>query len=213
MILNRKLPCLGAALLAVPILVACGSGGTSPGPSSSSSSSSGGGGGPTSVSASAKAEGGTPASGSDVIAVWSVSSGSPDYLYVFGRGKLTGDSAAIDITTSPPAEALNNGLGIALLIVVPPGTTVPDGKLTSEQSKALETKATSISARHAIIYRGTQAQVTRGGWETTFPQGYACGECVPHAEDAGPFDGFKTTDCAGIRLQPMAPEPDICNWT
>lgn len=166
------------------------------------------------MSASAKAEGGGTSSGSDVVAVWSVSSGSPDYLFVFGRGKVAGDSVTLDITTSPPAEALNQGkLGIAVLVAVPAGTTIPDGKLTKEQSKELETKATLISARHAIVYRAVQEQVTGGGWEVSFPQGYACGECVPHAEDAGPFDSFKTTDCNGIRLQPMSSDPDVCNWT
>ena len=213
--MNRKVSSLGVTLVAASIVVACGSGGTGPGPSSSSSSSSssGGGGGPTSVSASAKAEGGTPASGSDVIAVWSVSTGSPDYLFVFGRGKVNGDSVTLDITTSPPAEALNKSLGIAVLIVVPPGTSLPDGKLSPDQAEALENVASSISARHAIIYRADQAQVTRAGWENAFPQGYACGECVPHPEDAGPFDSFKTTDCSAIRLQPMSSKTDICNWT
>lgn len=209
---RRAFSLLGPALLVAPILFACGSGGTGPAPSSSSSS--GGGGGPTSVSASGKAEANAAPSGSDVVAVWSVSSGSPDYLFVFGRGKVNGDTVTLDITSSPPAEALNKGgLGIAVLITVPPGTSVPDGKLSSEQSKALEGQASGISARHAIIYRADQAQVTRGGWETAFPQGYACGECVPHPEDAGPFDSFKTTDCSAIRLQSMASNPDICNWT
>lgn len=54
-----------------------------------------------------------------LYAIWSVSSGSPDYSYAFGVGNINATSKTFTLTFSapPPAQALNsNELGIAYLI-------------------------------------------------------------------------------------------------
>lgn len=176
----------------------------------STSLTSGGGGTATTVTASGTAESPAPSPHSEIVAVWTVSSGSPDYVYVFGRGTISGNRITMNITSAPPAEALNAGnLGVGVVVALERGQSVPDGRLSNDQAKAL--KAAAISPDHAIIYRAdASAPVVKNGWDTSFPQGYACGAC----EDAdATFDTFKPSDCSAIRIVPASSKPKLCNWT
>src|SRR5262245_1503255 len=68
-----------------------------------------------------------PAMGGVEVA-WSVSSGSPDYLYVFGSGPTSGNTFSLSLDKAPPAEALNSyGIGVGIVFLFPTATTVPEG--------------------------------------------------------------------------------------
>jgi hypothetical protein len=182
-------------------IVACG-GGTS---STTTSGGTSGGGG--SFSGSAQTDSPAPPSGSKVVVVWSVSSGSPDYSYAFGSGSVNGAGASFSFASNPPSDALNAGkLGVGLLAVVDSSIGLPEGKLGDT---ALD-NVLALSADYAIIFRASTDTVRKDGWDSAFPQGYACGKCVP--SDAG-FDSFVAVDCSQIRLVPASSKPRVCNWT
>lgn len=180
------------------------SGGSSSGAASSSGTSSGG---PGAFQFTAKHEGDAPPNGTKVVVLWSVFSGSPDYLHSFGGGQTTGTDVFVTLGGPPPAEALNGGkLGIGLVATLNEGADVPEGKLTGNWEDVVR----AITPMHAVIYRNASEQVTSKGWDTAFPQGYACGKCIE--ADTG-FDTFEVDDCANLKLVPMSQNPRFCNFT
>src|SRR5690349_12176185 len=67
-------------------------------------------GGPFTATGTVVATGGAtvPATG-HVMAMWTVSSGSPDYIYKFGDGTATGATHTLSFPSLPPTAALNLG--------------------------------------------------------------------------------------------------------
>lgn len=146
--------------------------------------------------------------GSKVVVLWSVSSGSPDYLYAFGSGTLNGSQVSISFPSSPPEEALNGGvLGIGLLAVI--DGDLPEGRVQDFD----ESKVRALSAHHAVVYRANASgSLLETGWDASFPVGFACGRCVPKEPDSeSPFDSFAVEDCSKIELEPAGAR--VCNWT
>jgi hypothetical protein len=191
------------SLALAAVLVACGG-------ADDSASTGGGGAGGGVFSATMADETSTPANGSKVVVIWSVSSGSPDYAYSFGQGGQNGGQVSIAFPSVPPPEALNReNLGVGLIALVDANLDIPAGKLSGKiDARAIR----AISADHAIIYRGKNEPYTRGGWDASFPSGFACGKCVPKPADATtPFDSFVIEDCAKVVLKPAGSR--ICNWT
>ena len=146
--------------------------------------------------------------------IWEVSSGSADYAYKFGEGTVTNDRYSITLSGDPPAEAINSfGLGIAVVVVLAPGVTLPDGKLAPT---VLSTDIVGISARNSVIWRAETMNLPESGpppdwWPLGFPQGLACGACTPRP-DGGSFDGFAPTTCDQMQINLVVPE-NVCNWT
>src|SRR5688500_12558030 len=158
--------------------VTSSSGGSSSGATSSSGGSSGGSsgsGGSNQLQFNAKQDGAAPPNGTKVVVLWSVFSGSPDYLYSYGTGQTTGVDVFVTLGGPPPAEALNGAkLGIGLVATLNDGADLPDGKVINDW----ETVVRAITPMHAVIYRTATAQLTSKGWDLAFPQGYACGKCI-----------------------------------
>jgi hypothetical protein len=191
-----------ASLLVGATVVACsgGSGSTPAGP--------GGGVSGDGVFSVVSTDQSSATSGSKVVVVWTVSSGSPDYLYSVGNGAISGSQVSVTFGSDPPAEALNRGiLGIGLIALVDENLAVSGGKVALDE-KALR----AVSADHAIIFRASDAPYTRSGWDTTFPKGFACAKCVPKEPNSStPFDSFAVEDCSKVILKPAGSR--ICNWT
>lgn len=188
---------------------------SSGGSSGATSSSGGGSSGTTSSGApgpgvfdfTGKHDGQVPPNGTKVVVLWSVFSGSPDYLYSYGGGQTTGIDVYVSFGGPPPVDALNGGkLGIGLVASLNEGADLPEGKLTGDWENVVR----AITPMHAVIYRNGTEQVTGSGWELGFPQGYACGKCID--KDAG-FDPFEVDDCANMKLVPMSENPKFCNFT
>jgi hypothetical protein len=146
--------------------------------------------------------------------IWEVSSGSADYAYKFGEATVTNGRFSITLPGDPPAEAINSyGIGVAVVVVVAPGVTLPDGKLAAN---TLGTDIVGISARNSVIWRAKTLDLPESGpppdwWPLQFPTGLACGACTP-APDGGSFEGFAPTSCDQLQVT-VLDTANVCNWT
>jgi hypothetical protein len=153
---------------------------------------------------------GPNAAAGPVIAAWLVDGMSNDYTYKFGDG-TSADGATFTMTLADlPVMARTTGpnvdFGGAFLVLLPPGTVVPDGIVG-----APEPTVVGLSARHAIIYRGASDTGAVVPWTSAFPVGYSCGVCVDST--TGGFDSWAPTDCTTLVIDTSAPSSvDICNW-
>src|SRR5262245_48613870 len=104
---------LGVSLVAV--LAACGGGG------------SGGPGGDVNGTITPVGGGSAPAA-SNAIVVWTSDVGQGDFIYKWGEGTSTATAFSIDVVLPVPDQATFGGrLGVGLAMLVPNGTTIPDG--------------------------------------------------------------------------------------
>jgi len=154
--------------------------------------------------------------GAKVVVAWVVSSGSPDYTYKFGEGTATAAGFTVHFPGPPPVEALNDAgsgqlIGVGLVVLVPGDFTVPEGRLSTADSAALESAALGLSGQGAILWRaGTfVGEVT---WPNLFPElMYSCGACMDRASG---FDTFVPVECSALELvvgdTSVLP---VCNWT
>jgi hypothetical protein len=144
-----------------------------------------------------------PASGIVVVA-WVVSSGSPDYVYKFGQGASTETHYMVSFTGDPPAAALNSyGVGVGILAILAPGTTLPPDGIVSESAF----NGAKFSTDYGIIFKAPNA-TSPAAWMQSFPQGFACGHCVRAATG---FDSFEVTQCGNVQI--LTNPLGVCNWT
>ncbi|WP_437323230.1 hypothetical protein [Sorangium sp. So ce381] len=145
-----------------------------------------------------------------VAVVWVVSSSSPDYGFSFGEGTASGATFTVGFGSAPPREAINsNGVGMGFVMLLAPGTQVPEGEIDSD---VLDTALLGASSRHVIVWHETSGQGF--GWSKSFPAGFGCGKCVAAPEGEG-FDSYEPVDCSEVEVQ-VASDPDsleFCNWT
>ena len=154
-----------------------------------------------------------PTSG-EIVVVWTVSAGSPDYTYVFGRSTFEGTTTVtLPLGTPPPAEALNHGLGVGYVLSFTPGVTVPDGRLDDSTQSTLEGSVDGAASNQAIIYRADTGSGAATWWADDFAPGFSCGEGTPNPAGSG-FDGFTPIDCAGVVVLFAHPSAyTFPNWT
>jgi hypothetical protein len=140
-----------------------------------------------------------------VFVAWQVTSGSPDYLWKFGEGTSTATTFMVTMGSNPPAQAINSyGLAIGIVVMLADGVALPpDGVLDDNDFEPI-----ALTGNHWIIFKATGA--TAPGWPETFPDGYACGVCVP-ASGGSTFDSFAVTACDGLEM--VRNSDDACNWT
>jgi len=152
----------------------------------------------------------------DVFAVWTVSSGSPDYLYVSGSGQLTEAGFELELPATLPDEAINSyGVGVGLIYALPSAYVPPPGRL--DETLAPDRLAPSfigITPRYAVIYRKPGATPpSPASWMEAFPEGYSCGVGVP-AIAGDIFDTYAPVDCSMVELVVGDPSTfDFVNWT
>lgn len=133
--------------------------------------------------------------GGSMLALWHTGAA----VYKFGDGVRLGSAFAIAFDDAPPDAALDDGVGIALLALVPELTTVPDGP-----TDPARIQIDGITARYAVTYRREGA--TGPAWVAALPLGFGCARCV----DGADLDGWEPAPCEEVLVQP-APTPR-CQW-
>lgn len=144
-----------------------------------------------------------------VVVGWQVSSGSPDYVQVFGEGTVDAQAKTFQVRfdAPPPADVLNAGrVGVGFLLLTTDATIGQGTRLTPQQLDAM----VGAAGQHAVLYaKGSTDGL--GGWVESFPAGYSVGEGV---ERTGDFDGFAPTGRTTVEIvvDAMA-NIDFVNWT
>lgn len=146
-----------------------------------------------------------------LVAVWGVSSGTPDYSYVFGEGtinRLLG-TFRIEFDQPPPVEALNNGvLGVAFLIATTDQSLKEGDDLTSVST----TDIIGVTAQYAVIFVDHQDTLYLNTWVDTFGTGYSVGVGVKVPGSV--FDKFEPVSPSSplLIIDDLA-NIEIVNWT
>lgn len=120
--------------------------------------------------------------------VWVVSSGSPDYAYMFGRGTVNFGAGTFSITfdNPPPTEALNSyapsrdlpPLGVGVIVLGDFASATPH-KMADDEGQQFYGAVSNIG----IIYIGGDPAKyndtsSSTDWPKDFPSGYGVGEGV-----------------------------------
>jgi len=150
--------------------------------------------------------------GRSVVLIWEVSSGSPDYAYKFGEGTVVNGRFSITLPGDPPAAAINSwGVGIAVVVVLPAGETLADGKLSTFGAADVA----GVSSRHSVVWKAATLNLPSTPpadfWPLSFPAGYACGACTAKP-DGGSFERFTPSACDHIQITTYNID-EMCNWT
>lgn len=134
-----------------------------------------------------------------VIALWTVKSATPSYVYKYGDGIRVGSQFALGWDEDPPIEALDTGgLGVAVFALLPEFTTVPDGKVDPDDLPIM-----GISSDTAVVYK--TSGVPGPTWSAPLPPRFSCGSCLAPASP-----GFELAPCAAVIIEnPAAP---LCPW-
>ncbi len=146
-----------------------------------------------------------------LVAVWGVSSGTPDYSYVFGEGTINRalGTFRIEFDQPPPVEALNNGvLGVAFLIA----TTDQSVKDGDDLISVSTTDLIGVTARYAVIFVNHQDTLYRNTWVASFDTGYSVGVGVKVPGSV--FDKFEPVSRSSpILIIDDLANIEIVNWT
>lgn len=144
-----------------------------------------------------------------VVVAWVVTSGTPDYTYLYGEGTVSAGTYRVTFTGPPPDAALNDGqLGVGIVLLTS-GTGLHSGmRLEDAPANAVLLGATG---NYAVIYKAVDP-VTRVDWADQFALGFGAGVGV---ERPGDFDAFAPTDPTGLELLVVDDIDDIdfVNWT
>src|SRR5215212_9307789 len=130
-----------------------------------------------------------------LLVVWEVSSGDPDYSYVFGAGTVDADAGTfrIQLDQPPPTEALNAGsLGVGL-IVATTNQTVGNGGTIDAATLA---EVVGAAGRYGVIYVAPSGSQYRE-WASQFDSGYGVGVGVDVVND---FDRFEPANPSSVVL-------------
>ncbi len=169
-------------------------------------------------------------SAGNAYVVWNITAGPEDYTYRHGSGTSSGGRVSVSVpvakdasgAVSLPDDALNISqnasikVGVGIIALVDSSASLPEGKLTKDQSKDVEKKALGLSARHALIYRGSDVTSETTKWVNSFPVGLSCGRCVAGVkseENPSGFDSFEPVDCSSLEVDTDLESLDACNWT
>jgi hypothetical protein len=132
-----------------------------------------------------------------VVVAWGVSSGSPDYSYVFGEGTL--DPAAgtfrIQFDQPPPSQALNAGaLGVGIILV----TTNQSLQNGDDLTTVAATELIGAAGQFGVIFTTTPEQASQyRGWAADFEAGYGVGVGI---QVPGDFDRFDPASPSSVVL-------------
>ena len=153
--------------------------------------------------------------GARVAVLWTADDGEGDYGYVFGSGTIDRASGRFTLTLPqrPPEAALNAAgsyrLGVGVIFVIEPGTTLPEGRLEADEFPY--EAIIGAAGRYAVIYTAGDRDDAPTGWWRTFPQGYAVGRGVTHEET---YDEFEPVAANSVQLIIDDPENiEFVNWS
>jgi hypothetical protein len=143
-----------------------------------------------------------------LLVVWQVTSGSPDYSYVFGQGTVNAEAGTfrVELDQPPPAQALNNGnLGVGIIVATTNQTLGDGGNVDQILDELI-----GAAGRYGVIYVGPSGAQSPQ-WASGFPTGYGVGVGVDVEND---FDQFQPASPSSVVLIIDALENiDFVNWT
>lgn len=147
-----------------------------------------------------------------LLAVWGVSSGTPDYSYVFGEGTIDRVLGTFQIRFDqpPPLDALNAGeVGVAFLVATTNQSWTDGDSLGSSSDVS---GVIGVTGQHAVIFMRSDTAAQLCGWCATFGLGYSVGVGVELPDEV--FDIFVPAS----RSSPVLIIDDlanikIVNWT
>lgn len=145
-----------------------------------------------------------------VVVVWTVSSGTPDYGYVFGEGVLDRNAGTfrVQFDGPPPAEALNAGvLGIGLVVATTDHSLQNGDVLTDPPAGFV-----GITAEHAVIFVSSRQDAMQLlDWAAAFGNGYSVGVGV---KVPGTFDKFEpASPSSAVLIVDDLANIEVVNWT
>jgi len=146
-----------------------------------------------------------------LVVLWGVSSGSPDYSYVFGSGTIHrfNGTFSIRLDQPPPIEALNaGGLGVGFIVVTTDAWE--DGDVITSSSQT--TGVLGLTGQHALIYVVDSDATQVRDWAGTFDTGYSVGVGVEVPGEI--FDQFVPASRSSPVL--IIDDPSnikVVNWT
>ena len=140
-----------------------------------------------------------------VVVLWGVSSGSPDYSFVFGTGTVSpGGEFSITFDGPPPAAALNNGtLGVGLVLLTS-DQSLGEGQVPSNYGFP---GVLGLTEDHSIIYRSGAPGID---WAAACPPGYSVGEV--QRSNVG-FDSFIRVGLDDLLVVDVIQNLNPPNWT
>lgn len=154
-----------------------------------------------------------------LVGVWSVSSGSPDYVYVFGKGTVDFNTMKFTISYDkiPPLLALNDyssqgkpSLGVSMIVLTDLKNTEPHKIGIADTSNFW-----GAVSNFGVIYIGGDPKKfetsTGSTWPSLFPSGYSIGKGV---EQQTGFDTFVPSTEPLILIVTDDPKDIVFpNWT
>jgi hypothetical protein len=140
---------------------------------------------------------------------WVVTSGEPDFTYVFGEGTMdpVAGTFRIEFDEPPPTQALNlGGLGVGIILATT-NQAVGNGY---DIGRSPPGELIGAAGRHGIIFIGDPA-IQNPQWATQFDSGYGVGVGVDVEND---FDRFEPAAPSSVVLiiDDLA-KIDFVNWT
>jgi hypothetical protein len=147
-----------------------------------------------------------------LVVIWGVSSGSPDYSYVYGEGvidRITG-MFGVRFEGPPPAAALNNGVMGVGLVIATTDHLLKDGDSLPNRPPTFD--ILGVTAQHAVIFLASQPDTLQvPTWATAFDAGYAVGVGV---KVPGTFDKFvPTSPSSALLIIDALTNIEVVNWT
>ncbi|MGE5801439.1 MAG: hypothetical protein ACM358_04215 [Gemmatimonadota bacterium] len=146
-----------------------------------------------------------------LVVVWGVSSGTPDYGYVFGAGTIHrfNGTFSVRLDQPPPSAALNAyGLGVGFIIVTTDPLTDGDSITNSSQM----TGVLGLTGQHALIFVADTNSAQALDWAAEFDLGYSVGVGVKVPGEI--FDKFVPASRSSPVL--IIDDPaniEVVNWT
>ena len=148
-----------------------------------------------------------------LLAVWGVTSGSPDYSYIFGEGTINPllGTFSIRFDQPPPIKALNRGaLGVAFIMATTDQSLQVGDSVGSSYPV---TEIIGVTGQYAVIFVQNRDTLTAFTWVDAFDDGYSVGVGVK-ALPTEVFDKFAPTSrsSAVLIIDDLA-NIEIVNWT
>jgi len=145
-----------------------------------------------------------------VYVFWRVTSGSPDYTYVWGKGSIDKSNMTFEVNLKdkPPTAALNIGsLGVGIIAIID-DNALQNGILPTDYPTE---KMIGIAGWNSVIFKADTSMDSSIDWLKRFNTGYDTGIGV---DEEGIFDSFKPTDKNSIKIIIDAMgNIRVVNWT
>jgi hypothetical protein len=126
-----------------------------------------------------------------VRVLFDVTSGTPDYAYIFGSGtvNLSDSTFKLVFTEPPPAEALNRyGLGVGAIVLLP--GAIADGKVAGDTLDSLVHQMVGLAEDYAVIYLGKSPDsvALERQWAGNFKNGFNMGKGIRKTQEDDEFE-------------------------